>query len=45
MTGSFANEEPKEVGDMGHLVEENLTTVRQQMELACQASGRNIKDV
>lgn len=30
---------------MGHLVEENLKTVRQQMELACQASGRKIEDV
>ncbi|SYX86172.1 YggS family pyridoxal phosphate-dependent enzyme [Paenibacillus alvei] len=30
---------------MGHLVEENLRTVRQQMELACQASGRKIEDV
>ncbi|KOP68088.1 alanine racemase [Bacillus sp. FJAT-18019] len=30
---------------MGNLVEENLKTVRQQMELACQASGRNIEDV
>lgn len=30
---------------MGHLVEENLNTVRQQMELACQASGRKTKDV
>lgn len=28
-----------------HLVEENLETVRQQMELACQASGRKIEDV
>lgn len=30
---------------MGHLVEENLKTVRQQMELACQASGRKTEDV
>jgi len=30
---------------MGHLVEENLNTVRQQMELACQASGRKTEDV
>ncbi|GAV10669.1 YggS family pyridoxal phosphate-dependent enzyme [Paenibacillus sp. NAIST15-1] len=30
---------------MGHLVEENLNTVRQQMELACQASGRKVEDV
>lgn len=30
---------------MGHLVEENLRTVRKQMELACQASGRKIEDV
>lgn len=30
---------------MGNQVEENLKTVRQQMELACQASGRNIEDV
>lgn len=30
---------------MGHLVEENLRTVKQQMELACQASGRKIEDV
>ncbi|MFC4306431.1 YggS family pyridoxal phosphate-dependent enzyme [Cohnella boryungensis] len=30
---------------MGHLVEENLKTVKQQMELACQASGRKIEDV
>ncbi|MCY9532198.1 MULTISPECIES: YggS family pyridoxal phosphate-dependent enzyme [Paenibacillus] len=30
---------------MGHLVEENLRTVRQQMELACQASGRKVEDV
>ncbi|MGG3279213.1 YggS family pyridoxal phosphate-dependent enzyme [Paenibacillus solani] len=30
---------------MGNLVEENLKTVRQQMELACQASGRKIEDV
>ncbi|WP_036619567.1 YggS family pyridoxal phosphate-dependent enzyme [Paenibacillus alvei] len=30
---------------MGHLVKENLRTVRQQMELACQASGRKIEDV
>ncbi len=30
---------------MSHLVKENLNTVRQQMELACQASGRNIEDV
>ncbi|WP_019424342.1 YggS family pyridoxal phosphate-dependent enzyme [Paenibacillus sp. OSY-SE] len=30
---------------MGHLVEENLKTVRQQMELACQASGRKIEGV
>lgn len=30
---------------MGHLVEENLNTVRQQMELACQPSGRKIDDV
>lgn len=30
---------------MRHLVEENLTAVRRQMELACQASGRSIKDV
>lgn len=31
--------------DMGHLVEENLKTVRQQMELACQASGRKKEEV
>ncbi|EGL16462.1 MULTISPECIES: YggS family pyridoxal phosphate-dependent enzyme [unclassified Paenibacillus] len=30
---------------MGHLVEENLKIVRQQMELACQASGRKLEDV
>ena len=30
---------------MSHLVKENLNTVRQQMELACQASGRKIEDV
>ncbi|MCY9590596.1 YggS family pyridoxal phosphate-dependent enzyme [Paenibacillus chitinolyticus] len=30
---------------MGHPVEENLKIVRQQMELACQASGRKIEDV
>jgi hypothetical protein len=30
---------------MGHLVEENLKTVKQQMELACQASGRKVEDV
>jgi len=30
---------------MGHLVEENLLTVRQQMELACQVSGRKVEDV
>lgn len=30
---------------MGHLVEENLKTVRQQMELACLASGRKREDV
>ncbi|MNO62356.1 hypothetical protein D3C76_530290 [compost metagenome] len=30
---------------MGHLVEENLRTVRTQMEQACEASGRKIKDV
>ncbi|MGK5510236.1 YggS family pyridoxal phosphate-dependent enzyme [Brevibacillus formosus] len=30
---------------MGHLVEENLKTVRQQMELACQSSGRKVEDV
>ncbi|WP_405083053.1 YggS family pyridoxal phosphate-dependent enzyme [Paenibacillus chitinolyticus] len=30
---------------MGHLVEENLKTVRRQMELACQASGRKLEDV
>lgn len=30
---------------MGHLVEENLRSVRCQMELACQASGRKIEDV
>lgn len=30
---------------MEHLVEENLKAVRQQMDLACQASGRKIEDV
>lgn len=30
---------------MGNLVEENLKTVRRQMELACQVSGRKIEDV
>ncbi|GKS13396.1 YggS family pyridoxal phosphate enzyme [Paenibacillus chitinolyticus] len=30
---------------MDHLVEENLKTVRRQMELACQVSGRKIEDV
>ncbi|WP_372007209.1 YggS family pyridoxal phosphate-dependent enzyme [Paenibacillus chitinolyticus] len=30
---------------MGHPVEENLKIVRQQMDLACQASGRKIEDV
>ncbi|MEC0244241.1 YggS family pyridoxal phosphate-dependent enzyme [Paenibacillus chitinolyticus] len=30
---------------MEHLVEENLKTVRQQIELACQASGRKLEDV
>jgi len=30
---------------MSHLVEANLRTVRRQMELACQASGRQIEDV
>ncbi len=30
---------------MVHLVEENLRTVRKQMELACQASGRRKEDV
>ncbi|WP_458460206.1 YggS family pyridoxal phosphate-dependent enzyme [Paenibacillus sp.] len=30
---------------MKHLVEENLQAVRQQMALACQASGRNIEDI
>lgn len=30
---------------MSNLVEENLKTVRQQMELACQASGRKTEDV
>lgn len=30
---------------MEHLVEENLKVVRQQMELACQASGRKIENV
>ncbi|OAB40688.1 YggS family pyridoxal phosphate-dependent enzyme [Paenibacillus glacialis] len=30
---------------MSHLVEENLETVKQQMKLACQASGRKIEDV
>lgn len=30
---------------MDQLVEENLITVRQQMELACRASGRSIEDV
>ncbi len=30
---------------MGHLVEENLESVRQRMELACQASGRKKEDV
>ncbi|MFE4571052.1 YggS family pyridoxal phosphate-dependent enzyme [Paenibacillus chitinolyticus] len=30
---------------MGHPVEENLKIVKQQMELACQASGRKIEDV
>ena len=30
---------------MGHLVKENLDTVRRQMELACEASGRKIEDV
>ncbi|NGP45113.1 YggS family pyridoxal phosphate-dependent enzyme [Bacillaceae bacterium SIJ1] len=30
---------------MSNLVEENLKSVRQQMELACQASGRNPEDV
>ncbi|WP_018756106.1 YggS family pyridoxal phosphate-dependent enzyme [Paenibacillus terrigena] len=30
---------------MGHLVEENLETVKQQMKLACEASGRKIEDV
>ncbi|WP_431087008.1 YggS family pyridoxal phosphate-dependent enzyme [Paenibacillus sp. 8b26] len=30
---------------MGHLVEENLRSVRHRMELACQASGRKIEDV
>ncbi|MET3212006.1 UNVERIFIED_CONTAM: pyridoxal phosphate enzyme (YggS family) [Paenibacillus sp. PvR008] len=30
---------------MGHLVAENLRSVRCQMELACQASGRKIEDV
>lgn len=30
---------------MGHLVEDNLRTVKQQMVLACQASGRKIEDV
>ncbi|WP_068496805.1 YggS family pyridoxal phosphate-dependent enzyme [Paenibacillus kribbensis] len=30
---------------MNHLVQENLQTVREQMKLACQASGRKIVDV
>lgn len=30
---------------MEHFVKENLKTVKQQMELACQASGRQIEDV
>lgn len=30
---------------MRHLVEENLQSVRQQMALACQASGRNIEEI
>ncbi|MEW9104525.1 MAG: YggS family pyridoxal phosphate-dependent enzyme, partial [Paenibacillus sp.] len=30
---------------MEHLVEENLKAVRQQMDLACQTSGRKIEDV
>jgi len=30
---------------MSNLVEENLKIVRQQMELACQASGRKLEDV
>ncbi|WP_106768841.1 YggS family pyridoxal phosphate-dependent enzyme [Paenibacillus faecalis] len=30
---------------MSNLVEENLRTVKQQMELACQASGRKTEDV
>ncbi|MEO2213206.1 YggS family pyridoxal phosphate-dependent enzyme [Paenibacillus amylolyticus] len=30
---------------MKHLVEENLQSVRQQIALACQASGRNIEDI
>lgn len=30
---------------MDQLVEENLITVRQQMELACRTSGRSIEDV
>ncbi|WP_314586953.1 YggS family pyridoxal phosphate-dependent enzyme [Paenibacillus terrigena] len=30
---------------MGHLVEENLETVKQQMKLASEASGRKIEDV
>ena len=31
--------------NMDNLVEENLKTVRKQMELACEASGRKIEDV
>ncbi|TGV06892.1 YggS family pyridoxal phosphate-dependent enzyme, partial [Mesorhizobium sp. M00.F.Ca.ET.186.01.1.1] len=30
---------------MENLVAENLQTVRQQMETACQASGRKLEDV
>ena len=30
---------------MKHLVEKNLQAVRQQMALACQASGRNVEDI
>lgn len=31
--------------DMEHLIEKNLETVRRQMELACQASGRKADEV
>ncbi|MNI00916.1 hypothetical protein D3C73_537330 [compost metagenome] len=30
---------------MGHLVEDNLKTVKEQMQWACQASGRKIEEV